>query len=83
MVKIRAFLATAICMLFDKTMFEPETAGETVAEVTIEKCEGLFGNDTGTETNTEKKIIRKARRDWLQKFSEAYNCKLQIYLNKK
>ena len=78
MEKIKALLAVAKQLVFDKTFPEPEAAFIINAETDIEKCEGIFG--TRSTDEIEQKIAKKAIRAYLRRGLNAYTCTIKEYL---
>jgi hypothetical protein len=72
MQRVKAYLGTALCLVFNRIWLEPEKAGDVLAECAIEACKDIFPDSSSTNGT-----MSKIRKDWLCKFHKGFNAKIQ------
>jgi hypothetical protein len=72
MQRIKAYLGTALCLVFNRLWLEPEQAGDVLAECTIEACKDIY-----PDSHSANGTMQNIRKDWLRKFVKSFNAKIQ------
>jgi hypothetical protein len=75
MQRVKAYLGTALCLVFNRLWLEPEKAGDVLAECAIESCKDIYPDSPSTNG-----AMRNIRKDWLRKFIKSFNSKIKTSL---
>jgi len=77
--RIRAYLGTALCLVFNKLWLDPHKAGAIMDEHTVEAVREIYP-DTDKVNGTSRTMLA-IQRDWIQKFNESFYAEIKEYLD--